>query len=222
MRQGADEHDRLMETQVPAPYLPAMLLYSNTLSAAALEEHGPLYNSNVETSVTSGPMKLVEWLVDQRVVYEKNPDYTGTLVVPITRAVVKLADPATFFVMYQNDEIDYMQYPAPADLGGAAEFPSRLLSSRLPHHTLFRCSKEPFDKPSCARPSHARPGRDQASSLCPPHPRLLLSGASPSANGETLRPVELRFRRRMSSCGRRLLRSGTFPAQCTMCASGLH
>jgi ABC-type transport system substrate-binding protein len=74
VRQGADEHELIIETQVPAPYLPAMLLYSNTLSAAALEEHGPLYNSNVETSVTSGPMKLVEWLIDQRVVYEKNPD----------------------------------------------------------------------------------------------------------------------------------------------------
>ncbi len=77
VRQGANEHELIIETQVPAPYLPSMLLYSCPLSAAALEEHGPLYNSNVETSVSSGPMRLAEWLVDQRVVYEKNPDYQG-------------------------------------------------------------------------------------------------------------------------------------------------
>jgi ABC-type transport system substrate-binding protein len=88
VHQGADEHELVIETQVPAPYLPAMLLYSCTLSAAALAEHGPLYNSQPETSVTSGPMKLVEWAVDQRVVFEKNADYKGQLVVPITKAVV--------------------------------------------------------------------------------------------------------------------------------------
>ena len=77
---------------MPAPYLPAMLIYSCPLSAAALEEHGPLYNSQPETSVSSGPMKLVEWLVDQRVVYEKNPDYTGKMVVPVNRVVIKFAD----------------------------------------------------------------------------------------------------------------------------------
>src|SRR4051812_36448969 len=150
VRQGADDHELIMETQVPAPYLPAMLLYSTTLSAAALEEHGPLYNSKVETSVTSGPMKLVEWLIDQRVVYEKNPDYTGKLVVPVNRAVVKLADPATYFVMYQNDEIDYMQYPAPADLVVAqAEFPEQIFSSVgdfRTHYLFFDVTKEPYDK----------------------------------------------------------------------------
>jgi ABC-type transport system substrate-binding protein len=57
VRQGANEHELIIETQVPAPYLPAMLLYSCPLSAAALKEHGPLYNSNPETSVSAGPMR---------------------------------------------------------------------------------------------------------------------------------------------------------------------
>src|SRR5215213_4816597 len=130
VRQGANEHELIIETQVPAPYLPAMLLYSNTLSAAALEEHGPLYNSKVETSVTSGPMKLAEWLVDQRVVYETNPDYTGQLAVPVNKVIIKLADTGSWFIMYQNNEIDFMQNPAPADLVVAqAEFPDEIYSS---------------------------------------------------------------------------------------------
>jgi ABC-type transport system substrate-binding protein len=150
VRQGADEHELIIETQVPAPYLPAMLIYSCPLSAAALAEHGPLFNSNPETSVSSGPMKLVEWLLDQRVVFEKNPDYTGRLVVPINRVVVKLADPATWFIMYQNDEIDFMRYPAPADLLVAqAEFPDQIYSSVGDFRTFylfFDVTKPPFDQ----------------------------------------------------------------------------
>lgn len=150
VRQGANENELIIETQVPAPYLPAMLLYSCTLSAAALEEQGPLYNSNPETSVSSGPMRLAEWLIDQRVVYEKNPDYTGSLVVPVNRVVIKLADPGTYFIMYQNNEIDYMQYPAPADLVIAqAEFPEQIYSSVgdfRTHYFFFDVTKEPFDK----------------------------------------------------------------------------
>jgi ABC-type transport system substrate-binding protein len=150
VRQGADEYELVVETQVPAPYLPAMLLYSNTLSAAALDEYGPLYNSQVETSVSSGPFMLSEWLVDQRVVYDKNPDYTGQLVVPVNKVVIKLADPATWFIMYQNNEIDYMQYPAPADLLVAqAEIPDEIFSSVgdfRTHYMFFDVTKEPFDK----------------------------------------------------------------------------
>jgi ABC-type transport system substrate-binding protein len=149
VRQGADEHELIIETQVPAPFLPAMLLYSNTLSAAALDEHGPLYNSQVETSVTSGPLMLTEWLIDQRVVYEKNPDYTGQLIVPVNKVVVKLADQATWFIMYQNDEIDYMQYPAPADLLVAqAEFPDQIYSSVgdfRTYYLFFDVTRAPFD-----------------------------------------------------------------------------
>jgi ABC-type transport system substrate-binding protein len=150
VRQGANEHELIVETQVPAPFLPAMLLYSCPLSAAALEEHGPLYNSNPETSVTSGPMRLAEWLVDQRVVYEKNPDYQGSLVVPVNRVVIKLADPGTWFIMYQNDEIDYMQKPAPADLLVAqAEFPDQIYSSAgdfRTYYMFFDVTKPPFDQ----------------------------------------------------------------------------
>jgi ABC-type transport system substrate-binding protein len=198
VRQGADEHALIMETQVPAPYLPAMLLYSNTLSAAALEEHGPLYNSNVETSVTSGPMKLVEWLVDQRVVYEKNPDYTGKLVVPITRAVVKLADPATYFIMYQNDEIDYMQYPAPADLVVAqAEFPEQIFSSVgdfRTYYLFFDVTKAPFDKLEVRQAfSHAIDRDAIKQQILGPAgipAYSWLAPGFPAANGETLAPIQ--------------------------------
>jgi peptide/nickel transport system substrate-binding protein/oligopeptide transport system substrate-binding protein len=54
--QGADANTLIIKTQKPAPYLPAMLLYSLPLSAAALATTGPLYNTKPETAVSSGPV----------------------------------------------------------------------------------------------------------------------------------------------------------------------
>jgi ABC-type transport system substrate-binding protein len=198
VRQGADEHELVVETQAPAPYLPAMLLYSNALSAAALEEHGPLYNSNPETSVSSGPMKLAEWLVDQRVVYEKNPDYKGSLVVPVNKVVIKLADPTTYFIMYQNDEIDYMQYPAPADLVVAqSDFPDEIYSSVgdfRTHYVFFDVTKEPFDKPEVRQAfSHAIDRDAIKEQILGPAgipAYSWLAPGFPAANGEALSSIQ--------------------------------
>ena len=115
---AVDDHTIQFETQTPAPYLPAMLIYSTTLSKKALETTGPLYNSNVETSVSSGPFKLAEWTKNQRVVYEINPDYKGTNVPYIQKVIVPGYGDGTVLAAYENNEIDFM--PAgrisPADM----------------------------------------------------------------------------------------------------------
>jgi peptide/nickel transport system substrate-binding protein/oligopeptide transport system substrate-binding protein len=114
--QGANEYEVVFETLTAAPYLPSMLLYSLPLSKAALEKSGPLYNTKPETHVSAGPFKLEEWTPDQQIVYVKNDQYTGDLVVPVNKVIVKLAAPSTFFQLYQTDEIDYMENPAPQEL----------------------------------------------------------------------------------------------------------
>jgi peptide/nickel transport system substrate-binding protein/oligopeptide transport system substrate-binding protein len=116
VRQGANDYELIFETEVPAPYLPAMLLYSNPLSKAGLETTGPLYNTNPETAISSGPYILGEWLKDQQITYVRNEAYTGTLKPMINRVVIKLASPDAYFTMYQNNEIDFMQNPPPAAL----------------------------------------------------------------------------------------------------------
>ena len=198
VRQGANEHELIVETQAPAPYLPAMLLYSCTLSAAALADHGPLYNSNPETSVSSGPMKLAEWLIDQKVTYEKNPDYKGKLVVPVNKVVIKLADPATYFIMYQNNEIDYMQYPAPAELVIAqSDFHEQIYSSVGDFRTnylFFDVTKEPYDKLEVRQAFSHAIDRDaiKAQILGPagvPAYSWLAPGF-PAANGEALSGIQ--------------------------------
>jgi peptide/nickel transport system substrate-binding protein/oligopeptide transport system substrate-binding protein len=151
VRTGANEYELVIETEAAAPYLPAMLLYSQPLSKAALETHGPLYNTKPETAVSSGPFILTEWTPDQRIVYSKNEKYTGTLQVPVNQVVCKLAALDAYFTMYQNNEIDFMEAPPPAALqimlndpetakevySGVGDFPT--------WHIFFDVTKAPFD-----------------------------------------------------------------------------
>lgn len=198
VRQGASPQELIVETEVAAPYLPAMLLYSTPLSAKALREHGPLYNSNPETSVSAGPFQLVEWTNDQRVVYEKNPDYKGTLQVPVTRVVIKLAAKNTYFTMYQNDEIDYMQYPAPAELQIAqAEFPEQIYSAVGDFRTFylfFDVTKAPFDDLKVRQAfSHAVDRETIKAQILGPAgvPAFSwLAPGFPAANGEALAEIQ--------------------------------
>jgi len=116
VKQGANEYELIVETVSPAPYLPAKMLYSLPLSRKALEESGPLYNTKPETAVSSGPFIIEEWLRDQQLTYKRNEKYTGTQVVPIQRIIVKFAAPNTYYTLYEADQIDYMEGPAPAEL----------------------------------------------------------------------------------------------------------
>jgi ABC-type transport system substrate-binding protein len=116
VRVGADDYELIIETEVPAPYIPAMMLYSTPLSKVGLETTGPLYNTNPETAISSGPYILSEWVKDQRVVVVKNEKYTGTLASPVNKVICTLASLDTYFAMYQNNEIDFMEGPAPAEL----------------------------------------------------------------------------------------------------------
>jgi ABC-type transport system substrate-binding protein len=113
---GSGDYELVFETVEAAPYLPAKLLYSLPLSAAALDAHGPLYNTNPDTHVSSGPFKLEEWARDQQIVYTRNDAYTGDMNVALQKIIVKMADPATNYTLFEANQIDYMEGPAPAEL----------------------------------------------------------------------------------------------------------
>ncbi len=142
-------------TEAPAPFLPAMLVYSATFQKAALEAHGGLYNSNPETSVSAGPYQLVEWTKDQRLVYAINPDYKGTNVPYIERiVVVNIGQPSQLMPAYEANEIDFVNGGgtlSPADLEIIGADPD-LNAQYHPHYGDFRTyyfafdtSQPPFD-----------------------------------------------------------------------------
>ncbi len=151
VRQGANANELVFETVDPAPYLPSMLLYSAPLSAAALDSTGPLYNTNPETAVSSGPFILEEWARDQFIRYRRNETYAGSLDVPMQHVIVKFAAPTTNFTLYEAGEIDYMENPAPAELQIIEADPE--LSEQLYQgvgdfrvdYLFFDVTKAPFD-----------------------------------------------------------------------------
>jgi ABC-type oligopeptide transport system substrate-binding subunit len=105
---AVDAHTLQFTTVAPAPYLPAMMLYSDTMQKKALAAHGGLYNSDPSTSVSAGPFVLKEWSKGNRVVYEANPKYKGTNKPYIQKIYVIGAAPSTDFASYQAGEIDYV------------------------------------------------------------------------------------------------------------------
>jgi ABC-type oligopeptide transport system substrate-binding subunit len=105
---AADAHTLTFTTVSPAPYIPAMMLYSDTLQKKALESVGGLYNSDPKTSVSSGPFVLKEWTKGTRVVYEANTKYKGTNKPIIQKIFCIGSAPSTDFASYQANEIDYV------------------------------------------------------------------------------------------------------------------
>ncbi|GIK75584.1 MAG: ABC transporter substrate-binding protein [Chloroflexota bacterium] len=152
---AVDAHTLEFTTESPAPFLPAMLVYSNAMQKRALEEHGGLYNSDPATSVSAGPYKLVEWTKDQRLVYEINPDYKGTNIPYIQRlVVVNIGQPSQLLPAYEANEIDFVWGSgtlSPADLEIIEADPD-LNAQYHPHYGDFRTyyfffddTKPPFD-----------------------------------------------------------------------------
>jgi oligopeptide transport system substrate-binding protein len=150
VKTGADDYELVVETQVPAPYLPAMLLYSNPLSKVGLETTGPLYNTNPDTAISSGPFILTEWTLQQQIVYSKNEKYDGTLKVPVNKIQIQLASSDNFFTMYENDEVDFTQNPPPAALTVMQSDPEKAkeihsgVGDFRTFYIFFDVTKDPF------------------------------------------------------------------------------
>ncbi|HEX2909522.1 MAG TPA: peptide ABC transporter substrate-binding protein [Chloroflexia bacterium] len=143
---AVDANTLQFTTETPAPYLPAMLLYSNPLQKKALEANGGLYNSNPATSVSSGPYVLKEWSKGNRLVYEANPKYKGNNKPYIQKVICIGAAPSTDFASYQADEIDYVvgSNLSPADNQLIQQDPN-LLKQSHPQPNDFRTDYLFFD-----------------------------------------------------------------------------
>ncbi len=102
-----DAHTLVIETETPAPFLPAKLVYSEVLSAVKLKEYGSgLYTAEPDKTISCGPYILKEFKPGQRVVYEANPTYKGTNRPRIQKVIQIAARPEAFFAGYQAGEVD--------------------------------------------------------------------------------------------------------------------
>ncbi|MGH2530799.1 MAG: peptide ABC transporter substrate-binding protein [Thermomicrobiales bacterium] len=200
VKQGANEFEVVFETLDPAPYLPAMLLYSQPLSAAALETHGPLYNSNPETCVSCGPFILQEWARDQHLIIVRNEKYSGQLQIPMQKFVITLAAPNTHFTLYETGEIDFMENPAPAELQLMQADPEKATEVYQGvgdfgcFYFFFDLTKPPFDNKLVRQAFSHVVDRDAIiEQIMGPQGKVaysFLAPGFPAANGEDLKEIQ--------------------------------
>lgn len=128
------------------PPLPGVLKFAFLMQKKALEEHGPLYNNDPATSVSSGPFMLEEFDPGNRIVLVANPNYTGYRPPRLQRIEGIYMAPSTFFAAFQNGEIDRVPYEAlsPADFEIIQSDPV-LSENYLRHFGDFRTDYLLFD-----------------------------------------------------------------------------
>ncbi|MCS7221902.1 MAG: peptide ABC transporter substrate-binding protein [Anaerolineae bacterium] len=133
-------------TQTPWPPLPAMMQFSFVMQKKALEQHGPLYNSKVETSVSAGPFKLEVLEPGKRIELVANPMYKGFRKPRLKRLIAEYMDMSTAFIAFQNHEIDQVGYEwlTPADFAIIQSDPV-LKANYLRHYGDFRTDYLLFD-----------------------------------------------------------------------------
>jgi len=137
---AADDLTLEITTQTPFPPLPSTFYFWPPMQAAALAEYGPDYMLDPETSVTSGPFMLKEFVAGERVVLEANPDYTGPRQPWIREIIGVYGDLLNgSFLAFQNREIDRVNYAflSPADFEVIENDPE-LLENYRPHGGDFR------------------------------------------------------------------------------------
>ena len=115
--QAVDDLTLAITTEDVFPPLPGVLKFSWPISANALAEHGPYYNSDPATSVTSGPFMLDTFDPGNTLVLVANPTYKGYRPPRVQRIENIYMAPGTEFLAFQNGEIDNIGYEvlSPAD-----------------------------------------------------------------------------------------------------------
>ncbi len=200
---AVDPHTFQVTTQQPAPYLPAMMLYSPALQKKALQERGGLYNSDPATSVSDGPFLLKEWRKGDRAIFEANPKYKGTNKPYIQRLVSVGMSTSAMLAAYQAGEIDYVSgaflSPADNDLIAAD---STLAKEVHPHYGDFRTDylffdeqNPPFNNLKVRQAfSHVIPRDDIVKQILKPTQAIpaysFLMPGFPAANSEGLKDIQ--------------------------------
>lgn len=133
-------------TEGPFPAMPSVMKFGYTLQKRALEEHGPYYNSDLATSVSSGPFVLAEFDPGNRIVLEANPDYTGYRPPRLARIEGIYMSPATYFLAFQSGEIDIVGHEQLTSADFAIiRADSTLMANYLRHYGDFRTDYILFD-----------------------------------------------------------------------------
>jgi ABC-type oligopeptide transport system substrate-binding subunit len=198
-----DPHTLQITTEAPAPYIPAMMLYSQGMQKKALQAHGGLYNSDPATSVSDGPYVLKSWQKGGNLELDINPKYKGTNQ-PYIQKVINIGMPnSANFAAYQAGEIDMVPganlQPADNDI---ISNDAELQKETHPHYGDFRTDylffdyqNPPFNNLKVRQAfSHVIPRDDIIKQILKPTQAIpaysFLMPGFPAANSEGLKDIQ--------------------------------
>lgn len=101
----------------PVPYFPDMLVHSSTrpVNAKVVEKHGSKWTLP-ENFVGSGPLRIAEWVVNEKIVLERNDKFFGNADNSISRlTVLPISSPITDVNRFKAGEIDMTYNDLPSD-----------------------------------------------------------------------------------------------------------
>jgi oligopeptide transport system substrate-binding protein len=76
-------------------------------------KYGNAYGSDADKIASNGPYILKEWAHNDRMVFEKNPDYWNASAIKIQEVtLLQVTDPNTLKNMYDTGEIYWMEVPS--------------------------------------------------------------------------------------------------------------
>ncbi len=121
--------DKTLEVTLGAAYPFMVTLFASTpmfpIRSDLVEKYGNAYGSDADKIVSNGPYLLKEWAHNDRMVFEKNPDYWNADAIKISEVTLLLvSDPNTMKNMYDTGEIYWLDLPSDmiASYANAPEF----------------------------------------------------------------------------------------------------
>ena len=136
--EALDPHTLAFTTTRPAPFAPLLLNYSWVTPTHQFEKYGAAWSTKAETHIGSGPYRLKEWTINDRIVLEPSPTYPGPSTPYLERIIARLYNAAAqppFLASYEANEVDYVPLNNPAEINRARSDP--VLRSHLNTYTNF-------------------------------------------------------------------------------------
>ena len=148
---AVDDLTLAITTKNPFPPMPGMMKFGWTLQKKALQEHGPFYNNDPKTAVSSSTWMLESIELGKKIVVVANPTYKGYAPARMKRTEYTFMDPATYFEAFKKGEIYQVGYEqlTPADFEFVMSDPV-LSKNYLRHFGDFRTDYltwDTFNKP---------------------------------------------------------------------------
>ncbi|MDY6835043.1 MAG: peptide ABC transporter substrate-binding protein [Chloroflexota bacterium] len=110
-----------------------------------VEGNGDEWDKSTESCIGNGPFLLQEWVTDDHITLEKNPNYWGEKAMLDEVRYSMYEDAATEYIAYKTGDLDIARVPLGTE-GTMADNPELISYPRLKTNAVFfDCAEPPFD-----------------------------------------------------------------------------